>query len=319
MRLWGKDTQAELIRSMILNDKLCHSFILTGDEGIGKRTLAKYIAAAALCENATGVPCGQCRSCRMCEHGGHPDLIELSPTGKSDNFRVDDLRPVVSDASVAANEGGYKVYIIPEIDKALPAAQNILLKVFEEPPEHVIFIMTAQRREKVLPTILSRAVALPVYEAGRAECISALLELGASEDDASKAYDVFGGNIGKCLEYIRGEGRRALERIRGIAGAISAADEYALAKALFISDRDECLEVCAGLSELVCDVCIIKQGGTAQSCFKAEAAELGKSIRMSGAVNMYSDIAQAIDKLQKNANVTLTMCDLGARLKADSV
>ena len=88
----------------------------------------------ALCERATGVPCGECRSCRLIEQNIHPDVITVKPSGKSANYRVDDLRPIISDAYTASNEGGYKIYILPEIDKALPAAQNILLKIFEEPP-----------------------------------------------------------------------------------------------------------------------------------------------------------------------------------------
>ncbi len=322
MKLYSKDAQAKLIGSMIRRDRLCHSFLLTGEKGIGKKTFAKYMAKAILCEKGLGEPCDECRSCRMVEHGAHPDVIYVIPSGKSENFRVDDLRPVISDASIAANEGGYKIYIIAGIDKALPAAQNTLLKIFEEPPEHVVFIMTAQQKERVLPTIVSRAQVIGLPFASGQDVLDALTSSGIPAGSAQEAYKACGGNIGRCLEYALRDGgveAQTIEQVKKIAGFLASGDEYSLACTLYQTDRDLCLSMCLGLSELICDAGVIKQGGTPSSSYRSEAVSLAGVIRLDCLMNMFDDIGKAIDKLTGNANIVLTMCDLCSRLKADSV
>ena len=319
MKLYSKEHPAGLISSMIARDRLCRSFILIGDKGIGKKTFAGYMSMQALCERATGVPCGECRSCRLIEQNIHPDVITVKPSGKSANYRVDDLRPIISDAYTASNEGGYKIYILPEIDKALPAAQNILLKIFEEPPEHVLFIMTAERKEKILETILSRAVVINITEASEQDCLAVLKDNGIAPDDASRAYDIYGGNIGACLAYLSGEGIEAVRAAEAAVNAIIYGDEYSLCKALFISDRELGLQVVAELSKAVCAAASMKQGGPKTKYLHSLTRGLMESIRLSGLIGMYEDLKQAADKLSGNSNVLLTMCDLGASLRTDSI
>ena len=120
MKLYSKGHVTELIGSMIKSARLSHSFIICGDKGVGKKTLAMHIASQILCWDGKGEACMECKSCRMAKNNAHPDLITLVPSGKSGNFKSSDLRPLISDASITPNEGVYKVYILPLIDKAYP-------------------------------------------------------------------------------------------------------------------------------------------------------------------------------------------------------
>ena len=106
--LYSKDTAVTVIRRMVANDRLCHAFILCGEKGVGKKTLAKYMAAQILCERGTGIPCGECKSCRMIKNGAHPDFITVTPRGKTGNYLADDLRAVISDSSVGYQSGTEK-------------------------------------------------------------------------------------------------------------------------------------------------------------------------------------------------------------------
>lgn len=314
MKLYSKEGAAALVASMVRRDKICRSLILVGDRGVGKRTLAGYIAMQLLCERQNGVPCGECKSCRMAQKNAHPDIIWVSPSGKSENFRVDDLRPVVSDVSVAPNEGRLKIYIIPGIDKALAAAQNILLKVFEEPPPHVAFIMTAEEKDKVLETIRSRAIAINVPLASEKDCIQALADNGIMQDKAELAYAVCGGNIGKCIEYARSDGEDAIARVKALAQALAKGDEYALGKSLYEQDRESAQKLIRQVSALISDACLIKQGVKPESCFKEEAGLIASQVRLSGLVAMYDCAREAIAKLSGNCSVPLTCQDFAARL-----
>lgn len=314
MKLYSKDRAVSLIASMIRRNRVCRSLILTGEKGVGKRTLALYMAMQLLCEEQNGIPCGVCKSCRMAQKNAHPDIIWVSPSGKSENFKVDDLRPIVSDASVAPNEGRLKIYIIPGIDKALPAAQNILLKIFEEPPEHVAFIMTAEASDRVLETIRSRAIVIDVPPADRESCLSALRDSGVPAEKAELAYSVCGGNIGRCLEHSSADDDGVLLAVKAAASAIASGNEYSLGKSLFLADREAAVRAMQELSELIADCCLIKQGAKPKSCFSQEAELIAKNVRLSGLSAMYESISEAIVKLRGNCSVQLTCQNLSAQL-----
>ncbi len=322
MKLYSKDNATELIGSMILNNRLSHSFILCGEKGVGKKTLALHLAKQILCLNPGADACDVCKSCRMADNSAHPDLIMLSPSGKSGNFRADDLRPLISDASITPNEGVYKVYILPDIDKALPAAQNVLLKIVEEPPANVIFIMTASAKEGILQTILSRSITVNVPKATMDSCIQAVCDAGYSFEDAQSAYNFVGGNIGACLELL-GSDKDDLpfETVKRITEALVKGDEYLLACELSHLDRDKnfAVQALTLLETVIRDALLSKSDCELLSICKEEAKTLGENVRQSGLLKMYESIGDAINKIYQNANMQLALNDLSCKLRTFSL
>ncbi|MCD7889381.1 MAG: AAA family ATPase [Oscillospiraceae bacterium] len=314
LRLYSKDNISGLVLSMRQCDRLCHSFLLVGDKGVGKKTAAKYMALEILCRSQGEVPCGTCKDCRTILNDAHPDVIIVSASGKSGNYRADDLRPLISDAYIASNEGGYKIYILPDIDKALPAAQNTLLKIFEEPPDHVIIIMTAEKRENVLPTVRSRAIVINVPEASREDTIAALSERGISKEDAERAYGLLGGNIGACIEYLNGGSDELYLRVKSASEALAKSDEYALLKILNEADRATATELTTELSKVLSEAIKRKQGYEDASFYAAEARNLSETISGKALMTMYDRALEALQKLKGNASVGLTMSDLCGKL-----
>lgn len=316
MTLYSKDNAVGLISNMIKADRLCHAFILCGERGVGKKTLAKQLAKQILCEKKNGSACGACNSCLSFERGLHHDFITVTPSGKR-GYLMNDLRPIVSDASVSPDFGEKKVYFIPGIDTAVTAAQNVLLKIVEEPPPHVVFIMTAESKEKVLPTILSRTVALNVSPASEDECLSALKEAGAEKSAAEKAVSLYGGNIGRCLEYIFDEGAKKLpDTVAEISGTMLKRDEYALLNLLssLEKDREFCSAVLNELKNVFRDAVAAKLGGELCSLCRSEAAEMSKKIRQPALESMYDSVADAERKINGNASAQITLSDLCGRL-----
>ena len=145
-------------------EKMMHSYIISGD-GDAARSRAREMAAAALCESSGAKPCRACRHCRKVFQGAfpgiHPDvaLVERA-ADKSGKLRreitVDQIRALAVDAAVLPNEADGKVYIFPEADTMNIAAQNAFLKLLEEPPRGVMFLLCAESREKLLETVQSR-------------------------------------------------------------------------------------------------------------------------------------------------------------------
>ena len=122
---------------------------------------AKELAAAAVCSGTGKKPCGLCRDCRKAEAGVHPDVVTVGrltdDKGKrKQNITVDQIRALSADAVVLPNEAARKVYILDEAETMNPAAQNAALKLLEEPPAGVVFLLCATKPMQLLETVRSR-------------------------------------------------------------------------------------------------------------------------------------------------------------------
>lgn len=142
------------LRNQLINGKTAHAYLFTGSRGTGKTTCARILAKALNCLNPVdGNPCLECDICRDAEENALSDIIEIDAAS---NNGVDDIRDLRDGAVYTAERCRYKVYIIDEVHMLSKEAFNALLKIMEEPPPHVKFILATTEIHKVLPTILSR-------------------------------------------------------------------------------------------------------------------------------------------------------------------
>ena len=147
--------------------RLHHAYILSSADPAESRKLARAIAAAAVCRRGTDVPCGNCRACRKAAADIHPDIVTvtrlLDAKGRPRReIVVDQVRALSADAVVLPNESERKVYIIEDADTMNASAQNAALKLLEEPPAGVIFLLCAQNPSLLLPTVRSRCTEMGV-------------------------------------------------------------------------------------------------------------------------------------------------------------
>ena len=156
----GQDQRREHLENAIIQDKVSHAYIIVGERYAGKEFIARVFAQALLCEKETGVPCGECHSCKQALSNNNPDIIKVTHE-KPNVISVDDIRVQVNEDVLKMPYGGKKkVYIINEAEKMNPQAQTALLKTFEEPPEYAVILLLVTNEEELLPTIRSRAVTL---------------------------------------------------------------------------------------------------------------------------------------------------------------
>ena len=193
--------------------RLSQSYIIAAPSVDDCDAQAARLAARAVCSGAEPKPCGKCRDCRKAAAGIHPDIINVrrmtDDKGRPKReIMVDQVRDMAADASILPNEAERKVYVIHEAELMNESAQNALLKIIEEPPAQVVFLLTCNNRARVLPTILSRAAVLPLSVCSVQECETALhtLEPQMTAERIAQAARLAHGNIGKARMILQDEG-----------------------------------------------------------------------------------------------------------------
>lgn len=150
----GQDRVVNVLKNQVKNNNFSHAYIFAGERGCGKTTCAKIFAKAINCLHPKdGSPCLECENCKAIDDESTIDIIEMDAAS---NRRIDDIRNLKDNVIYPPNKLQYKVYIIDEAHMITREAFNALLKIMEEPPSHLVFILATTEIDKIPNTILSR-------------------------------------------------------------------------------------------------------------------------------------------------------------------
>lgn len=243
------------LKNQIINGKTAHAYLFTGSRGTGKTTCARIFAKALNCENpVNGSPCGECDICRDADNFALSDIIEIDAAS---NGSVNDARELREAAEYTPERCRYKVYIIDEVHMLSKDAFNALLKLIEEPPPHIKFIMATTELHKVLPTILSRCQRFDFMRiktediAARLKFVAQSENITLSDDGAeliAKAAD--GGMrdalsiLDRCIAFSENVTAEVVSEAAGIAGREQL---FALAEAIADRDPAKALDIISAL------------------------------------------------------------------------
>lgn len=196
----------EVVRRLIIRNRLPHAILFTGKEGIGKGTFAIEVGKIILCEARSdrAHACGRCRSCRKIEASVHPDLIAVRPEGSF--IKIDQIRAVIEETTFLVKEDNFRVIIIEDAERLGDEASNALLKVLEEPPQGNIFLLTSSHYYQILPTIRSRCCRIALRPAPIDELIRMIKQKSTlSEEEAYFYAFLADGSYSKIEELLEKE------------------------------------------------------------------------------------------------------------------
>lgn len=199
------------MRRAIETDRVSHAYLFSGPRGTGKTSTAKVLAMGLNCEKGpTPEPDGICESCRAIVGNSSMDVLEMDAASNRGIDEIRDLRDKVNLAPVA---GRMKVYIIDEVHMLTAEAFNALLKMLEEPPEHVVFVLATTEKHKVLPTIISRCQSFDFRRPSIETLTEKLREISDAEDIEVEP---------EALTVIAREGRGSFRDAEGLLDQLSS-------------------------------------------------------------------------------------------------
>lgn len=309
MRLYGKDDLKRRLDDIAAKGRLPHAILFSGNEGCGRKTLARYTAQLFLCEYHA---CGECAACRNIEHDNHPDVI-FTKRACGGKYLIDPFREVLSETVIMPIDGNIKVYVFEDCDTMSTQILNTLLKLIEEPPAHLRFIFTCQNTSIIPETVMSRVTEFEVPDMDADSCARCLEDGGTDKKQAKELAMTFSGNVGKCRAALDSDGSemKLIEAAHAAAAAIGRRDGFGLAAALAgQTGREEFSQVIDFLADIVRDALALKYGKEPEFFRKKEAEKIAAEFSEEEIVNMLD----AIFELEKNEIYNLNLALSGVYL-----
>ena len=303
MPLIGNLRICNMLNSMIKNHRIPHAILIEGEDGLGKKTLANYIAKACLCSNEPS-PCGECKTCHLVEVGSHPDFQVIEPDGAQ--IKVDQIRNLRVEAFLTPMAAKGRVFVIYAAHTMNDAAQNAFLKVLEEPPQGVTFILLTKSAKFLLETVRSRCVAFTLspapFEDDAINKVAALA--GVTNAEAQTLLIATDGNIGRAISSANSD----TVFLSGVASKIlslaAAKDRLGILTCLqpYVKDRAMVSELIVELKTALAKE-IKKKAMKEMSSFTAEKLSF-----------CYSELNDIQSKLEFNPSIPLVFCSIAALL-----
>lgn len=305
----GNEKVIDRLSKLMESGRFPHALIIEGEEGIGKKTLAKDIACALVCRG-DDKPCGECSQCKKAIAAIHPDISEYIPAGTANSFHVDTVRNIINDAYVQPNEADYKIYILANAHCMNQNAQNALLKILEEPPKYVVFILTTNSKSALLSTVLSRSVCVSLegVDIERAANYIASHCENVDYNTAKKTVETFNGNIGKAIDSLQDSKTSELVDVcNKICKALTTSNEYEMMTlcSVFQKDRQGVVFACDLLKSIFRDALFAGESSEHISGQEESAALLKSSLSRQSLIKLINTCDELKLTALSNANNAL--------------
>lgn len=302
-------------KNSIDTGKVGHAYIICGETGSGKKTLAEAFAATLACEEGGTEPCEKCQSCVQVASGNYPDIIMVTHE-KPNMITVDEVREqILNTIDTKPYKGRYKIYIVPDAELLNPQAQNAILTTIEEPPAYAVIMLLTTNLDKLLSTVRSRCLILQTKPIRERDVFAYLREvMGLTKEKAYFCLDFAQGNLGKAIKLAANDEYAAIvDSVVNVLKNINEMDVDTLAHA--VSDMDRFKMSMNDYLDLMMmwyrDAMMLKVTGNVDKIlFKNEFSTLKKQagkLTYKNIEDKIDAIARAKQRINVNANFEVTM------------
>jgi DNA polymerase-3 subunit delta' len=310
----GQDKILSLLDYGLKTGAMCHAYLLVGPRHVGKRTLAINLAQALNCDSPEP-PCGQCRSCQRILEGKHADVTTIGLDSRTE-IGIDDIRGLQRSANLPPYEGKCKVFILDEAEYLSTEAANALLKILEEPPPRVVWLLLAAEEECLLPTVISRCQRLELKPVASERVQEVLVNsYNVDADKAKLLTQLCHGRLGWALSALADCDmlEQRSQRMHRLASLLTAGTEQRFAYAhevasQFSQDRKAGAEITETWVDWWRDLMLIK-GGCQEAImnvdFKTVLKEQASGLSLSGIKEFLTNLGLLQEAISKNVNPRL--------------
>jgi len=250
-RVVGQEHIVEILKNQIRTGNLGHAYLFSGIRGTGKTSCAKIFARAVNCLNPIdGNPCNECENCKMILEDKALEVVEMDAAS---NRRIDDIRELKEKVIYPPQIVKYKVYIIDEAHMITNEGFNALLKILEEPPKHLIFILATTEIDKLPDTIISRCQRFEFKRIGNSDIVENInyvlnnLNVKIEEDGVNLISELSSGAMRDALSLLdqvvaTGKEKITIEDINECLGLVNLNMLFELSKSILNSSKNETIE-----------------------------------------------------------------------------
>lgn len=312
--LLGHEWAVELLQGHLANQRVRHAYLITGPQGVGRRTMAIRLAQSLNCTQMDEqlYPCGECRACRLIGKMQHPDfsIIQAEEVGRA--LKVNQIRELQRTLSLAPYEASYKTALLLRFEEANPNAANALLKTLEEPPPQVVILLTSSDAEALLPTIISRCELIRLRPLPIDQVVVGLqTHWGIPPDQAFLLAHLSGGRPGLALRFhqnpeILEQRQQQLDDLQSLLSA-SRVDRFSYADPLS-KEKNILLSTFQIWLTYWRDVMLISAGSStplANIDRKEEIHALATKVELSISQDIVNKLERAIQQIEKYINPRL--------------
>jgi DNA polymerase-3 subunit delta' len=314
--LLGNEWAVQLLQEHIASGTVRQAYLFSGPQGIGRRTLALRLAQAINCPTpiAVGEPCLTCRTCTLIEGMQHPDLTVLQAEEIGGNLKVDQVRELQRSLSLAPYEAKQRMALLLRFEDANPSAANALLKTLEEPPPHVVMMITAESSERLLPTIVSRCEVLRLHPVPLGVLERWLkTRWGVPPEEARRLAHLSGGRPGFAVQRYQSPEKVILRESwlddQNDLLTASRVERFAYAEML-VKDKEILYGTLQAWLSFWRDVLMAASGASVpltNLSREEEVARLAEVLDLAGAFHLVTRLERTFDLLEQNVNARLAV------------